>query len=638
MKKVLWLIIVLLLKVAISTGQTLFTYGNKAVSKQAFLAAFNKNPTPDAERKKALDEYLNLYINYKLKVQSGYDEKLNEQASFELESKNFKQQIAENLVNEEVGLKALLAEAFMRSQKDIHAAHIFIEVPQGSDTTKAYQQIQAAYKALLAGDNFNEVVANFSSDAVTKSAKGDLGFITVFTLQYPIESQIYALNPGKSSKPFRSNFGYHIFKNIEEREALGKRKIAQILIAVPPNADGNEAAKYSKLADSIYNLLKHGETFENAVSKFSNDTRTSNTGGILDEIGVGEFDANFDTNIFDLQNVGDISKPFLTSYGFHIIKLLQKLPITTNAADAINTASLKQAVEKDGRLMAIKKTKVKNWLLLTEFKQAAYNQSNLWNYSDSSLLNKPVKNFKNITDSTLLFSFPKQKIYTVNWMQYLKTEKVQGKQFYNKKMEEFIEQCCIDYYTKNLEDFSSLMKEQTKEFNEANLLFAAMDKHVWGRSGEDVIGLKKYFNEHANKYKWNPGISGLIVTCNSQQLTNEVSRKIQASPNDWRKIITDYGTAVIADSSRYEQQQLPIKQQIKNIVGFASSPEKNGSDDSYTFLYITAIHPQAEQRIFDEARGMVINDYQQILEQQWLDKLKKKYPVKIDDTVWKTIK
>ena len=491
---------------------------------------------------------------------------------------------------------------------------------------------------LLAGNNFSEVAATFSSDEVTKSAKGDLGFITVFKLLYPIESQIYGLGSGKFSKPFRSNFGYHIFKNIEERQALGKRKIAQILIAVPPNANDNERAKISKLADSIYNLIKHGEAFENAVSKFSNDTRTSNSGGVLSEIGVGEFDANFEANIFGLQNTGDIGKPFLTSYGFHIIKLLQKLPITNNVTDAVNASNLKQAIEKDGRLMVSKKAKVKKWLVLTQFKQAAYNTNDLWDFSDSSLLSKPVKSVKNVTDSTLLFSFPKQKIYVFNWIQYLNRERVQGKQLYNKKMEEFIEQSCIDYYTKNLEDFSGLMKEQAKEFNEANLLFAAMDKNVWGKSGEDVMGLKKYYSEHTNKYKWNPGISALIVTCINQKLASEVLDKIQAMPKDWRKITVDYGTAVIADSSRYEQQQLPIKQPIENRVGFTSNPEKNTSDSSYTFLYVTALHPQTEQRIFEDARGMVINDYQQILEQQWLDKLKKKYPIKIDYVVWKTIK
>ncbi|MBC7721505.1 MAG: peptidylprolyl isomerase [Pedobacter sp.] len=637
MNKVLWLIVLMLCKVSIGNAQTLFTYGGKPVSKQEFLAAFNKNPTPENERKNALIDYLNLYSNYKLKVQAGYDEQLNLQPSFLLESKNFKQQIAENLVNEEAGIKTLLEEAFRHSQKDIHAAHIFIEVPQNGDTIQAFQQIQEAYKLLLAGKNFGEIAASFSSDATTKNAKGDLGFITVFTLQYPIESEIYNLKPGKFSKPFHSNFGYHIFKNIEERHALGKRKIAQLLIAIPPNATEADKAKFSKLADSIYNLITHGEPFETAVSKFSNDIRTANTGGVLSDIGVGEFDANYEAHIFGLQKIGDISKPFLTSYGYHIIKLLDVIPVGKTVTDVATNSVLKQAVEKDDRLIASKKLKAKKWLVLTQFKHAIYNENDLWLFTDSSLLNRPLKKVKNITDSTVLFSFPKQKTYTTNWLQYLNKQKVQSKQFYTKKMSDFIDETVIDYYTQHLEDYSGAMQQQTKEFNEANLLFAAMDKHVWGKSGEDISGLKNYYETHKLKYQWASGISALVLTCVNKNIANEVANKIQASPNNWRTIIAAYGTSVIGDSSRYEQQQLPIKQPIQNIIGFTSAPEKNSNDESYTFLYITALHPQQNQRSFDDAKGMVTNDYQQILEQNWLDTLKKKYPVKVNNIVWKTI-
>ncbi len=638
MNKVLWLIVLVLCKVSISGAQTLFTYGSKPVSKQEFLTAFNKNPTPESNRKKTLNDYLNLYSNYKLKVQAGYDEKLDLLPSFQLESKNFKRQIAENLVNEEAGIKSLLEEAFQRSQKDIHAAHIFIEVPQNSDTTKAFQQIQAAYKLLLSGKNFSEVASIFSSDAATKNAKGDLGFITVFTLQYPIESEIYNLKSGNFSKPFHSSFGYHIFKNIEERHALGKRKIAQLLIAIPPNATEADKSKFGNLADSIYNLITHGEPFETAVLKFSNDTRTANTGGAFSNVGVGEFDATYEANIFSLQNVGDISKPFLTSYGYHIIKLLEVIPVGKNIANVGTNTAIKQAIEKDGRLIANKKLKVKKWIVQTQFKQAIYSANDLLTFTDSSLLNMPLKKVKNITDSTVLFSFPKQKIYTTNWLQYLNKQKVQGKQLYPKKMTDFIDETVINYYTENLDDYSSAMQQQTKEFSEANLLFAAMDKHVWGKGGDDISSLKNYYETHKQKYQWASGISALVVTCNSENIANEVANKIKIAPNNWRAIIAAYGTLVIGDSSRYEQQQLPIKQPIKKIIGFTSMPEKNNNDDSYTFLYITALHPQQSQRSFDEAKGMVINDYQQVLEQQWLDTLRKKYPIKVNDILWKTIK
>ena len=637
MNKLIWLTILILLKVTFGNAQTLFTYGGKTVSKQEFLTAFNKNPTPKIERKKAMDDYLNLYSNYKLKVQAGYDEKLDLLPSFLLESKNFKQQIAENLVNEEAGIKKLLQEAFQRSQKDIHAAQIFIEVPQNGDTIKAFHQIQEAYKILLSGKNFEDVAALFSTDAATKNAKGDLGFITVFTLQYPIESDIYNLKPGKFSKPYHSSLGYHIFKNIEERHALGKRKIAQLLIAMPPNTIGVDTIKFRKLADSVYNLITHGEPFETAVTKFSNDARTVKTGGIVSDIGIGEFDANYEAHIFSLQKIGDISKPFLTSYGYHIIKLLDVVPIGNMATDVATNSVIKQGVEKDDRLLASKKLKAKKWLVLTQFKQAIYNENDLWLFTDSSLLNMPLKKVKNITDSTVLFSFPALKVYTTNWLQYLNKQKVQDTQLYPKKMNDFIDGMVIDYYTQHLEEYSGAMQQQAKEFKEANLLFAVMDKHIWGKGGEDITGLKNYYETHKQNYQWASGISALVITCTDKNIATELANKIRASPNNWRGIIAAYGTLINGDSSRYEQQQLPVKQAIKNVIGFTSAPEKNSDDDSYTFLHITALLPQQSQRSFDEAKGMVTNDYQQILEQNWLDTLKKKYPVKVNNIVWKTI-
>jgi len=159
-------------------GQTLFTYGNKAVSKNDFLTAFNRNPPSKEDRRKALDEYLGLYINYKLKVQAGYDEELDKQPSFKEESKNFKKQIADNVINEEAGIQKLTKEAVERSRKDIRVSQVFVEVNAKMDSVKAYQLIQEAYKALQAGADFGQVAAKYSTDEATKRAKGDIGYVT----------------------------------------------------------------------------------------------------------------------------------------------------------------------------------------------------------------------------------------------------------------------------------------------------------------------------------------------------------------------------------------------------------------------------------------------------------------------------
>ena len=171
-----------LLTVNYSFSQTLFTFGNKTVSKQEFLAAFNKNPSPTANKKAALEEYRKLYINFKLKVQSAIDEKLNETKSFKAESDNFKKQIAENIINEEADAKSLLKEAFERSQKDIDVSQIF--VANNNDSAAARVEIYKAYADLKAGKKFEETLQKYCNDESVKKANGMIGFITVFSLPY----------------------------------------------------------------------------------------------------------------------------------------------------------------------------------------------------------------------------------------------------------------------------------------------------------------------------------------------------------------------------------------------------------------------------------------------------------------------
>ena len=426
-------------------SQTLFTYGKKTVSKKEFLTAFEKNPPSQSNRRKALDEYLGLYINYRLKVQAGYDEELNKQPSFIQESKSFKKQIADNIINEEVGIKKFTEEAIIRGKKDIHAAQIFIEVKPTDDTAKAYKQIDEAYKALLAGKPFGEVASSFSTDPATKQDKGDLGFITVFTFSYPIETEIYKLKPGTFSKPYRSSFGYHIFKNISERPALGTRKIAQIRFATPKGFSKDERNEYSILADSIYNLIKKGESFDKMVQLYSNDGRTVENGGVIGYVKVGDYEPDFEREVFALQNVGDISKPFATRFGYHIIKLLDKKLPVASINDAAGFAATKQIVEKDERLLNERKRLLQEkWLVITKYKRGVYDENAFKRYTDSNLMHQITNGIKEITDTTVLFSFEHKKIYAADWAVYI-TGKINGKVFnrYDAYLKEFVNSSCL---------------------------------------------------------------------------------------------------------------------------------------------------------------------------------------------------
>jgi len=623
-------------------SQTLFTYGTKKVSKDEFLKAYNKNPNPTGNRKEGLKEYLNLYTNYKLKVQAAYDEKLDEQPTFKYESSNFKKQVTDNIINDEANVKELVKEAFDRSQKDIHVAQVFIEVKTGADTATAFKQIQAAYKQLKAGKDFGETVQAFSNDEGTKQTKGDLGFITVFTLPYEYENEIYKLKQGEISAPYKSGIGYHIFKNVSERRAAGKRKVAQVLITVPKGVSEEAKQGFIALADTVYAKAKRGLPFEKLVTEYSTDRASLYNNGLLPEVSVGQYNADFDEKIFAIEKVNDISKPFLTNYGWHIVKLVEVTPVSKDYNDPVAAALIKQQVERDNRLNIAKKNLIKKWMVLCKFKPAVFDEKEFAVFTDSAMAGRSLAGFKKVTEQAVLFSFAKQKVTAGDWAKYAKAIKQSGSAQANKPAMELLKEyegiVTGEYYHDHLEDFNESLKLQSKEFDEANLLFGAMDKHVWSKAGEDSTGLSNHYTKNASKYMWAPGISALVVTCTNKELADEIASKLKSNPSDWRNIVSNNGNNVVADSSRYEQGQLPIKQKIESSKGFVSVPEKNTGDDGYTFLYVTAVHSKPEQRSFDDARGMVINDYQQVLEEKWMAELKKKYPVKVVDSVWATVK
>jgi peptidyl-prolyl cis-trans isomerase SurA len=285
-----------------------------------------------------------------------------------------------------------------------------------------------------------------------------------------------------------------------------------------------------------------------------------------------------------------------------------------------------------------KKNALENrWLSVTNYKQGIYNQVAFKEYTDSNILHHITNGIKEISDTTLLFSFEKKKIYAADWAVYITAKIAKILPDYSENLKEFVNTSCAQYYADNLELYSKVMQDQCKEFDEANVLFAAMDRHVWGKSGANPDELRAFYEKNKAKYQWKESVSGILVNAKSKEAATEIASRIKAAPQDWRKVADSYGANVTVDSSRYEVAQLPLKQHIDTKEGFETTPEKNTNDDGYSFIYVVKAHPQKEQRIFEDAKGAATNDYQQQLEEEWLASLKKKYPVKVNDVIWKTI-
>lgn len=635
MKTIYFLLAAILTFNTAANSQTLFSYGSHNVSVKEFLDAYNKNPDTTGNKAEKLKQYLDLYINFRLKLQAAYDEKANQNAELKSEGENFKNQLAENYINHQANITQLLHEAFQRSQKDILVEQVFVKF-SGNDTAAAYSQITKAYEALKSGKNFEDVASLYSNDPSVQAAKGNMGYITVFTLPYPVESLIYHLAPGSYSTIYKSKIGYFIFKNVSERNALGRRKIEQLLFNTPDFLNTAQVDSVKHLADSVYNLLQSGTPYYNLAAIYGHYNYDLQSADAI-EVGVGDYSNDFENAVFSIKAPGDISKPFKTAYGYNIIKLDAITPVANDENDVNFMGYLQSQVQNDGRLEIAKSNLVEGWLQLTGYKENNYNHTNLWTYTDSTIEagDELPASYKDIKPGTVLFHFTKKDITVKDWIDYLKSGNINtaSDEGYTKQMHDFVRSACNDYYRENIEDFDSAASGQIKEFNEANMLFYVMDKHVWSKAANDSSGLKKYYDEHKENYTWNKSLTALVISAPDKIVADTIAIKIKNNPGDWRKIVAPYNNTVYADSSRFEYGQLPVKQPVQFEKNYQSSPESNESGDSYVFIHVLNVYPQTEPRSFDDAKGIVINDYQQKLENEWLESIKKQYPVKVNDAV-----
>jgi peptidyl-prolyl cis-trans isomerase SurA len=243
---------------------------------------------------------------------------------------------------------------------------------------------------------------------------------------------------------------------------------------------------------------------------------------------------------------------------------------------------------------------------------------------------------------TPIFSFAKQTLVNTDYLIFIKGRStgdisILGPDFYKKEMEEFVKASSQDYYKKHLAEYKPEYNYQVQEFKEGNLLFEIMEKNVWSKAGADTTGLKKYYEANKTKYTWEPSVDAIIITCSDSATQAEAIKKIKEDPTSWKKFADAFEGRAQADSGRFEMGQIPVVERTNFEKGLITYPLKNEQDGSSVFAYIIKVYREPAQRNFEEARGLVINDYQVVLEDKWIAALKKKYPVKVDDKVLETI-
>ena len=624
-------------------AQTLISYGNSVTGKDEFLRAYNKNKPSTTNKEKSIREYLELYTNFKLKVKEAQELRLDTMAQIKYDVQNFRDQITDNYLNDEGGLQTLINEAVYRSRKDLHVLYFSVPVTEKSlpaDTMKAYNAAVELYSKLKKGSvDYVEMVTDVYSKIIT-AKYSDVGFITAFSVPYELENIIYSIKPGAVSAPYKTAKGWVLFKVTEERKNTGKWKAAQLLFTYPPDADYNTKLAVKEKADSVYGLLQNGLSFSDAAKTYSEDRMTYLAGGDMPEFYTGKYNAQFEKNVFALKTDNAISKPFETSFGYHIVKRISNTALPEDKNDATYLFDIKQKVQQDERININKEKFIKDITAKTGVKKTAgVTEAELFKYADSIKLNPATAN-KDLfpINKKTIFSFKDGTVIKGNeWIKFLRNNSVnlEMNSISNKDLwKQFTDQQILNFYKQQLAEYNNDFKYQMQEFKEGNMLFEIMERNVWSKAGLDSAGLVKHYNANKTKYKWQASADVLIFNCTDEKKAAEAIDALKAGKS-WTFIAETSNSLIQADSGRYEIEQLPNNPNVSSAkpqAGNFSSIIKN-TDGTTAFVKYVKLYEANMQRDFNEARGLVINDYQNVLEQQWVEKLRKKYTVKINNAV-----
>ncbi len=680
---------------AFAQDPVVMTINDKPVTKSEFEAVFNKNNTKEKTDAKSVKEYADLYALFKMKVLEAESMGLDTLVSFKNELNGYRKQLAAPYLTDKNTNESLLNEVYERLKTEIKVSHILVrcnetELPKDTlecwtranlirnaamgkmptsaqiaeydkllkNSTEAGIRLKrkdsAIYKAKLnaiknlaanagkATDKFAALAPFTSDDPSVADNKGDLGYYTALDLVYQFENAMYASKVGEVSPIVRTKFGYHVLKVYEKRPTRGEILVSHVMIKIPKTPTEGEKANASTKAQELYQKIKAGEKFEDVARQFSDDKQTSEQGGQMQPFKSGRFPKAFEDVAFALKKNGDVSLPVETQYGWHIIKRIDKkdVPPFSEIKNELKAKVNRDARSQMGRKALIARVKKDNG-----FKENT----------------KARDEFKTIVDSTYLKGtwsakraevLGNKEIFSIGNISYKQNDfaKYIESQMTLRTQEDGWEVAKPMYYTwvedmivafedsqleKNYVEFRNLVRE----YREGILLFDLTDQKVWSKAVKDTSGLKKYYEEHKSAYQWEERADVTNYKCVNSVIAKDVRKMLEQKKSD---------KEILEVANKTSQLNLSIENifYLKNEKPIINSNWKAGilptdfedvNEKKVVVIVVNKILPVSPKTL-PECRGMVTADYQNHLENEWLNYLKNKYKVKMNEDVLKTIK
>jgi peptidyl-prolyl cis-trans isomerase SurA len=614
---------------------TLFSVAAEPTTTDEFIYLYKKNhQTKEDFTQQKIDEYLTLFINFKLKVKEARLRGIDTTAAFVKEFNSYKEELKKPYLPEGKLIDSLVTVTYKRLQEEVRASHILISIKGTShmDTLQSYNKALEIKNRAIAGEDFGSLAALYSEEPGVQTSKGDLGYFTAMQMVYPFENAAYSGKPGDVVGPVLTRFGYHILKIEDRKPARGEVEVSHIMIRSGAERD---ATKSKNLIFEIYDQLKGGVAWDELCKQYSEDPSSKNSGGKLRAFGVRAMASvpEFDRVAFSLQKPGDISDPFQTQYGWHIARLEKKIPLPTLEEMG---PSLKSRVARDERVQVSKQAllqKLKREFLFTENGTV---KLKVFALADTSLTKGKWKVPVNFPLSKeTLFSIQAKNVNVQNFLVYVNQNQRSGTQAPDRYMEQlynlFVEKSIGDalevQIIKTHPEFELLLKE----YFEGIMLFDIMEKEVWKRASEDSVGQRKFFDANQNKYLAGERAVTLTYSAGTSEVISTLKGYVEKNDSvSIQKIIQSKGAR--QEAGVFQREDRPALSKIDWKPGLYTT-EANRMYYLVQLKEIVAPGPLS----FEEARASVVSDYQDNLEKEWLEKLRKKYPVKVNDKAKKNV-
>ena len=640
MKKILLSFISLFLFSGLfAQNNILLTIANKKIEKEEFERIYQKNKKNfSTEKITSVDDYLDMFIKFKLKVIEAESLGLDTSSAFKKELNSYRKQLIKPYFVDDSCEKELINEAYERSLYEIRAKHILVKLsPDASeeDTVFAYNKALEIRRRILNGEPFSVVAKGSSDDPSVRNNGGDLGYFTVLQMIYPFENAAYNLKKSEISYPVRTKFGYHIIQNIDKRKTKGQVKVAHIMLTLPKGISEEKADEKEELIKQIYHRLMDGGDFGEMVTQYSEDRGSARNKGELPWFGAGRMVKPFENAAFELKNNNDISKPIKTSFGWHIIKLIDKK--TIGSFDDMKD-ELKNRIERDERII----------IAQNKFEEKLKKEYNVIEDTNSYLelldyvteINIQSYNSPNLNNT--LFTINKRVYTKGDFLLYLKDI---GKSYklntitFAKYYNIYLHDILISLDDNNLENKHPELKYLLKEYHDGILLFELTDKVIWTKASKDTIGLEKYFKKNRDNYMWDERYDGIIYFCENENVCSKIKDLTRKrflrralSPNEiLNKFNEKDKNLVRIEKGIYSKGQ-------NNIVDAKIWGEKSLYETEKNTIFLKGKLIAPAKRNFDEVKGSVIADYQNYLEKLWINKLEKKYNIIVNNEVLNKLK